>query len=403
MGSKKTFSPFNKEELLPQEEMLAVMNKSNKLKVGILKETDKNENRTPLSQLGVKLLIDSGISVYIEKGAVEKASFNDLMYSEVGADIKDTKAEVLEADIILKISSFTEKEIALLKKRHIIISAINLNTISKSYIKSLMQKKLTAIGMELIKDSSNCHPIIKSMGEIAGTTSILIAAEYLSSQNGGKGEMLGGIPGIKPTDVVILGAGTVGTTAAKTALGLGASVKVFDNSVSKLRKLQENLGQNVSTSFLQEELIHNSILSADVVIGALNKNQKEGFVVREDTVKQMKNNSVIIDISIDGGGAFETSKLTNHQKPTFVKHGVIHYCVPNIPSKVARTASYAISNILSSIILELSDSQTIASSLRHNIGLRRGTYIYNGILTNEYIARNLDIPFKDIDLIMAAF
>jgi len=403
MGSKKTFSPFNKEELLPQEEMLAVMDKSSKFKVGILKETDNNENRTPLSQLGVKLLIDNGISVYIEKGAVEKASFNDLMYSEVGAEIKDTKAEVLEADIILKISSFTEKEIAQLKKRHIIISAINLNTISKSYIKSLMQKKLTAIGMELIKDNNNCYPIIKSMGEIAGSTSILIAAEYLSSQNGGKGEMLGGIPGIKPTDVVILGAGTVGTTAAKTALGLGASVKVFDNSVSKLRKLQETLGQNVNTSFLQEELIHNSILSADVVIGALNKNQKTGFIVREDTVKQMKNNSVIIDISIDGGGVFETSKLTNHQKPTFVKHGVIHYCVPNIPSKVARTASYAISNILSSIILELSDSQNIASFLRHNIGLRRGTYIYNGILTNEYIARNLDIPFKDIDLIMAAF
>ena len=403
MGSKKTFSPFNKEELLPQEEMLAVMNKSNKFKVGILKETDKNENRTPLSQLGVKLLIDSGISVYIEKGAVVKASFNDLMYSEIGAEIKDTKEEVLEADIILKISSFTEKEIALLKKKHIIISAINLNTISKSYIKSLMQKKLTAIGMELIKDNRNCYPIIKSMGEIAGSTSILIAAEYLSSQNGGKGEMLGGIPGIKPTDVVILGAGTVGTTAAKTALGLGASVKVFDNSVSKLRKLQETVGHNVSTSFLQEELIHNSILSADVVIGALNKNQKAGFVVSEDTVKQMKNNSVIIDISIDGGGVFETSKLTNHQKPTFVKHGVIHYCVPNIPSKVARTASYAISNILSSIILELSDSQNIASFLRHNIGLRRGTYIYNGILTNEYIARNLDIPYKDIDLIMAAF
>ncbi len=403
MGSKKTFSPFNKEELLPQEEMLAVMDKSKKFKVGILKETNKNENRTPLSQLGVKLLIDNGISVYIEKGAVEKASFFDLMYSEVGAEIKNTKEEVLEADIILKISSFTEKEIALLKKRHIIISAINLNTISKSYIKNLMQNKLTAIGMELIKDRNNCYPIIKSMSEIAGSTSILIASEYLSSQNGGKGEMLGGIPGIKPTDIVILGAGTVGTTAAKTALGLGASVKVFDNSVSKLRKLQETLGQNVNTSFLQEELTRNSILSADVVIGALNKNQKLGFVVSEDTVKQMKNNSVIIDVSIDGGGVFETSKLTNHQKPTFVKHGVIHYCVPNIPSKVARTASYAISNILSSIILELSNSQNIASFLRHNIGMRRGTYIYNGILTNEYIAKNLDIPFKDIDLIMAAF
>lgn len=403
MSTKKTFSPFNKEELLPQEEMLAVMNKSNKFKIGILKETDKNENRTPLSQLGVKLLIDNGISVYIEKGAVEKASFNDLMYSEVGAEIKETKAEVLEADIILKISAFTEKEISLLKKRHIIISAINLNTISKSYIKSLMQKKITAIGMELIKDNNNCYPIVKSMGEIAGSTSILIAAEYLSSQNGGKGEMLGGIPGIKPTDIVILGAGTVGTTAAKTALGMGASVKVFDSYVSKLRKLQEQIGQNVNTSFLQEELIHNSILSADVVIGALNKNQKAGFVVSEDTVKQMKTNSVIIDISIDGGGTFETSKLTNHQKPTFVKHGVIHYCVPNIPSKVARTASYAISNILSSIILDFSDKSNIAAFLRYNIGLRRGTYIYNGILTNEYIARNLDIPYKDIDLIMAAF
>jgi alanine dehydrogenase len=403
MGSKKSFSPFNKEELLPQEEKLAVMDKSNKLKVGILKETDKNENRTPLSQLGVKLLIDNGISVYIEKGAVAKASFNDLMYSEVGADIKETKEEVFEADIILKISSFTEKEISLLKKQHIIISAINLNTLSKEYISSLMNKRLTAIGMELIKDDTNCYPIIKSMGEIAGSTSILIAAEYLSSINQGKGEMLGGIPGIKPTDIVILGAGTVGITAAKTALGLGASVKVFDNSVSRLRKLHEIVGQNVSTSFLQQELIHNSLLSADVVIGALNKNHKSNFMVREETIKQMKNNSVLIDISIDSGGVFETSRLTNHQKPTFVKHGVIHYCVPNIPSKVARTASYAISNILSGLIIEITDGQNFASFLRSNFGIRRGTYIYNGILTNHYIASKLDLPNKDIDLIMAAF
>ena len=403
MASKKTFSPFNKEELLPQEEMLAVMTKSNKLKVGILKETDKNENRTPLSQLGVKLLVDIGYDVYIEKGAVKNASFNDLQFSEIGAEIKETKEEVFEADIIIKISAFTDKEISLLKSRHIIISTINVNTISKEYIKALMKKKVNAIGMELIKDANNCYPIVKSMGEIAGSTSILIAAELLSSGNGGKGEMLGGIPGVKPTDIVILGAGTAGTIAAKTAMGLGANVKVFDDSVYKLRELQKNVGNNISTSFLQEELIRNSLLSADVVIGALSKYRKLDFVVNEDIVKQMKNNSIIIDIGIDSGGIFETSKLTNHQKPTFVKHGVIHYCVPNIASKVARTASYAISNILSPLIIDINSSKNFASLLRSDIGLRKGTYIYNGILTNEYIANSLDIPFKDIDLIMAAF
>ncbi len=400
-GNQK--SPFNKEELMPQEETLEVYSSKNNFSIGIIKETDTNENRIPLSPLGVELLIDEGFQVIIERGAGNGANFSDVQYSEFGAQIIDEKEEVFKADILLKISSFTDKEIELLRKDQLIFSTINIYSLDKEYIQKLIKKRVTALSYELLKDDVGGFPIVRAMSEIAGSASILIAAEILSSTDGGKGEMLGGVAGVKPTEITIIGAGTAGESAARTAIGLGANVKIFDESVNRLRRIQANLGQKVYTTVLKDKLISNAALSSDVIIGAYRNTKTHKYIINEDIVKRMKPNSVIIDIGIDNGGVFETSILTTHKKPTYVKHSVIHYCVPNIPSRVARTATYSISNILAQIVSEFADSGNINNVIRNNQGIRNGVYIFKGILTNENIADSVGLPSKDIGLLMAAF
>ncbi len=400
-GNQK--SPFNKEQLMPQEETLEIYSSKNNFSIGIIKESDTNENRIPLSPLGVELLIDEGFQVFVERGAGNGANFGDVQYSEVGAQIVDSKIEIFKADILLKISSFTDKEIELLKKDQLIFSTINIYSLDKEYIHKLINKRVTALSYELLKDDADCFPIVRSMSEIAGSTSILIAAEILSSTEGGKGEMLGGVAGVKPTEITIIGAGTAGESAARTAIGLGANVKIFDESVYRLRRIQANLGQKVYTTVLKDKLISNAALSSDVIIGAYRNTKTQKYIINEDVVKKMKPNSVIIDIGIDNGGVFETSKLTTHKKPTYVKHSVIHYCVPNIPSRVARTATYSISNILAQIVSEFAASGNVNTVIRNNGGIRNGIYIFKGILTNENIGNSVGLPSKDIGLLMAAF
>ncbi len=400
-GNQK--SPFNKEQLMPQEETLEIYASKNNFIVGILKETDLNEKRTPLSPFGVELLIEQGFTVLFEQGAGQGANFSDLQYSELGAQIIENKADIFKADILLKISSYTNQEIDLLRKNQLIFSTLNINYLNKEYIQKLIEKKVIAISYELIRDNSGCFPIVKAMSEIAGSASILIAAEILSTNNGGKGEMLGGVVGVKPTEVLVIGAGTAGEYAARTAIGLGASVKIFDSSVSRLRRIQSNLGQKVYTTIIKEKLLANITINSDVVICAFRNKIKNNFILSEDVVKKMKPNSVIIEIGIDNGGVFETSKLTTHQKPTFVKYNVVHYCVPNIPSKVARTATYSISNILAQLVAEFAETANIDSVIKNNQGVRNGVYIFKGILTNEIIGNNLNLPSKNIELLMAAF
>lgn len=400
-GNQK--SPFNKEQLMPQEETLEIYSAKNNFSIGIIKESDKNENRVPLSPLGVELLVDNGFQVFIERGAGDGSNFSDVQYSEIGAQIVDTKKEVFQSDILLKISSFTDTEIDLLKKDQLIFSTVNINSLDKSYIQKIISKRVTALSYELLKDDADCFPIVRAMSEIAGSTSILIAAEILSSANGGKGEMLGGVAGVKPTEIIIIGAGTAGESAARTAIGLGASVKIFDESVNRLRRIQANLGQKVYTSVLKEKLLSNSALSSDVIIGAYRNTKSTKYFISEDVVKKMKPSSVIIDIGIDNGGVFETSKLTTHSKPTYVKNSVIHYCVPNIPSRVARTATYSISNILAQIVSEFAVTGSINTVIKNNNGIRNGIYIFKGILTNEGVGEAVGLPSKDIELLMAAF
>jgi len=291
----------------------------------------------------------------------------------------------------------------MMKPKQTLFSALQLTVQPEDFLKKLISKKLNCVAFDLIMDEAGIFPVIRAMGEIGGGASILIAAELLSNVNQGVGSILGGISGISPTEVVIIGAGTVGEFAARAALGLGATVKVFDNSTSRLRRLQNQLGTRVFTSVIVPRVLEKHLKTADVAIGALRATKgRTPCIVTDAMVAEMKSGSVIVDVSIDQGGVFETSHVTNHTKPTFKKHGVIHYCVPNIPSRVARTASYAFSSIFSQIIINMGDEGGFDSLVRRDAGVRNGVYVYNGILTNQYMAEAFNLPYKDINLLMAA-
>jgi len=402
--SSGTRFTFGKATLLPQEEMLEVKKARKQLTIGIPKEDQKNESRVALTPEAVEQLVEQDHQVIIETGAGKSANYNNTDYSECGGMIVEEKEQVFQTDIILKIAPLTLKEIEMLKEQTLVISSLHLNSQTEEFIRKLLEKKVTAISFENIKDEHNCHPVVRSMSTIAGITSILIAAEYLSNVRGGKGVMLGGISGITPAEVVILGAGTAAEAAVRAAIGLGAHVKVFDSSVHRLRSLQNNIGQTLYTSVFHKQVMTRTLRSADVLIGAMYLIEKgPRFVVTEEMVKEMKKGAVIIDISIDQGGCIETSECRTQQDPSFVKYGVVHYCVPNLPSRVARTASIAISNVFLPLLIQMGESGGITAFLKGNTGVRNGVYIFNGILTNEFIGEHFGIPSKDIELLMAAF
>lgn len=386
-----------------QEAVLEIPNPHRTLYIGVPRETTLQEGRIPLTPSSIQVLVSNGNEVWIEAGAGKKAHFNDKDFSEAGAKICYSREEVFKANVILKVEPPTYDEINLLGSEHLLISALQHAAKSDKFMRSLMQKKLTAMAYEHLKDDDGMRAIVRSMSEIAGITTISIAAELLSTTKDGKGEMLGGVTGIPPTEVVIIGAGTVGEYATRAALGMGASVKVFDNSLSKLRRLQNNVNGQVFTALLHPKILQKALAAADVVIGCLHSEDgRSPIIVTEDMVSGMKARSVIIDINADQGGIFETSEMTSHENPTYIRHDVIHYCVPNITSRVCRTASYALSNIFTSLLLRLSSSRDIGSFLVTNAGARSGTYVYRGNLTNKHIGNRLNIYHKDLDLLLAA-
>ncbi|MEQ8909191.1 MAG: alanine dehydrogenase [Vicingaceae bacterium] len=390
-------------KMLPQEERAEVKRKSSDLYIGIPKETSLQEKRVPLVPQDVELLVNNGHKVVVESKAGLKANFDDHTYSEAGATIVYSREEVYKADIILKVEPLSHEEIDLMQRGQTLISALQLPVQPKNFLQKQIDKKITAIAYDFIKDNSGRFPVIRAMSEIAGNTAVLIAAEYLSNVNGGHGHMLGGISGVKPTEVVIFGAGAVAEFAARSALGLGASVKVFSNNTSKLRRLQEGIGARIYTSTLQPKVIQSALKTADVAIGAIrSETGRSPVVVTEEMVQQMEEGSVIVDVSIDQGGCFETSKVTNHSNPTFQLHGVTHYCVPNIASRVARTASYALSNIFAPVLLSLGEGGGIDQCIKQTYTIRSGIYLYRGMLTNRYLAESFRLPYKDLDLLLAA-
>lgn len=387
----------------PQEAMLEVKNKKNSLYIGIPKETSFQENRIALTPLSVGLLVQNGHEVVIETGAGLAANFNDNHYSEQGAMIVYDKKEVYKADLIIKIAPPTEDEVSMMKMGQVLFSALQMSTIKVEYLQSLMMKNITALSFEYLRDEGNVLTVVRAMSEIVGATSILIAAEYLSNVFEGKGLMLGGITGVPPTEIVILGAGTVGEYAARTALALGAEVKVFDKSIYKLRRLQNNIGSRVFTSVIQPVVLQKALFSCDVAIGAIRaEHGRSPCIVSEETVSKMKPNSVIIDVSIDQGGCFETSSITNHKIPTFKKHDVIHYCVPNIASRVSRTATYALTNIFTPILIDIGEMGGIMNLIWERPGIRNAIYLYQGKLTNKDLSDRFNIPMKDLDLLIVS-
>ena len=396
--------PKEQRSLFPEECLLREIARQPRLSIGIPKENVELETRLTLTPEGVAIVTEEGHSVYVQRGAGEGMSYSDLQYSEAGAFLVNDASEVYGADIVLKIAPPTIEELNMMQDRSSILSMLQLTNLSAGSIKLMKKKKMNAIAFELIKDEQKAFPVVSSISEIEGSTAINVAAELMSNERGGKGILLGGIAGITPTEVVILGAGITGTVAARTALALGAQVKIFDHDINKLRKIQHYLGQQVFTSVIQPSVLFKALATADAVIGNLRYiNGSERFMVSEGLVKTMKPGSIIIDMSVDQGGCFETSECRTIKNPIFEKHGVIHYCVPNISARVARTSSMALSNIFAPILLKIANSGSVNSAISESSGFRHGAYIYSGMLVNRLIGDYYGITANDIGLLLAGY
>jgi alanine dehydrogenase len=388
----------------PLEETLEYSPKQKSVFIGIPKENSFQENRIALTPSAVAVIVNNGHKVAIEHNAGEPSSYSDREYSEAGAIIVHDKTQLFEADIILKTAPISHEELDLLKENQLVFSPIHIPSLSKEHLMKCLEKKIIGIALGNIKDDAGYFPIVRSMSQIAGVYAIQMASKYLSNDHRGKGILMGGIAGVPPANVVIIGAGMVGEFAARTALGCGAQVKVFDNSIYRLMRLQRTVGQTIFTSVIDPVELSKALSEADVAIGAL-KPQKGivPMVVTEHMVEKMQAGSVIIDVSIDNGGCFETSSLTSHEEPTFVKHDVIHYCVPNMASGVSRTASTAISNILMPLILSCTESVGGADQIiQHKPGLLSATYMYKGRLSSLVLSKKFDIKYTDLSLILSS-
>jgi alanine dehydrogenase len=402
MATVKPFvsSSFSYETL---EETLDIKPKEAELFIGIPKETSFQENRIALTPEAVAVLVNNGHRVVIESKAGLGASYTDTDYSEAGAKVVHTKKEVFECDVLVKSAPVSEEEMPLLKTNQFIISPIHLSVMKQEILEKMMEKKITALSFENLKDDSGHNPIVRSMSEIAGSAVMLIAGQYLSNANNGKGVLVGGISGIPPTKVIIIGAGIVGEYAARTALAMGASVKIFDNSIYRLKRLQNNIGVRLYTSVIEPNILSKQLKTCDVAVGALSSSGgRTPIVVTEEMVSRMRAGSVIVDVSIDHGGCFETSDVTSHKVPVFTKYEVIHYCVPNIPSGFARTASQSISNVLMPLMLEMADDGGFENMVWHKINIRSGIYLFKGSLTNFHLSQRFDLKFTDLNLLIAS-
>ena len=390
------FTPFTEKELIPKEEKLEIVRKEKKFSIGIPKETCLDEKRLCLTPDAVQVLVQAGHRIIMENGAGEGSFFTDLQYAEAGAEMTTDTQEVFNQNIILKINLPTLEEIEFLKPCSYIISALQINLSSKEYFKKLSEKKINAIAFEYIMDEYKQYSLVRLIGEIAGTVSILYSSELLAQTNG---QMLGGITGVRPTEVVIVGAGIVGEYATKAAIGLGASVKVFDNSLSKLRRLNVLVDSRVPTSIIDPKELKKSLRRADVVIGALPRLNMLP-IVTEDMVMHMKKGSVIIDVTVDNGKCIETSELTTLSKPTFIKHDVIHCGLPNLTSRMSRTTTKAISNFFLSYLLDFDQEGGFENVLVKNSEMKQSLYMYKGRLTKQAIANKFGMQYHDINLLI---
>ncbi len=402
MSAEKPFvsASFNYDTL---EETLDIKPRGAQLFIGIPREDAFQENRIALTPDAINVLVNNGHRVVVEHRAGEGAHFSEKDFSDAGAKIAYDKKEVFQCDLIMKSSPVNEKELDYLKPDQTIISPIHLPVMKTSILQCMMEKRITALSFENFKDDSGHNPIVRSMSEIAGSAVMLLAGNYLSNANNGKGMLLGGISGIPPTKVVIIGAGIVGEYAARTALAMGSSVKVFDNNIYKLKRMQGNIGVRMWTSVIEPKILAKQLKTCDVAVGALSSTGgRTPIVATEEMVSIMRSGSVILDVCIDRGGCFETSEITSHENPVFIRHGVIHYCVPNIPSGFARTASQAISNVLMPLLLEIGDEGGLEKLVWHKFNIRSGIYLFKGALTNIYLSQRFNLKYTDLNLLIAS-
>ncbi len=391
------------EHLKTQPEQLLIQKSKGDFAIGVPNEISFQENRVALVPHSVATLVALGYRVIVESGAGKKSKISDTAYGEAGAELVFSAEEVYKADIIIKVTPPTLDEIEFFRPNQILISPLHIPVINAEYINKLKQKRVIAIAMEYLHNAKGVFPVVRVMSEISGIFAMHTAAELLTNFHNGNGILLGGIAGVPPAKVVILGAGVVAEFATRTALGLGAEVRIFDDHIEKLVRLQNNIGKQLYTSVLDPINLKRQLLDADVAIGAIHSDSgRAPMVVSEELVGQMKSGSVIVDVSIDQGGCFETSEVTTHKNPTFVKHNVIHYCVPNIPSMVAQTASFAISNILTSIMRRANDYGGLEQMMFTDTGLRNGIYTYKGSLTNDYLGRRFGIKTISLDLLLTS-
>jgi alanine dehydrogenase len=395
---------FGNSAYMPKEEHLETAVRFRRISIGIPSDSGDDEKRVALTPEAVNLLVESDNEVILQKGAGLGANYTDKDYSENGAIISDSPARVYGSDVVIKVAPFAEKDTDYLKGNQVVFSYLNVLKLNEETLGRLIRKKVTAIAFEKIRDNNNVLPVVESMSEISGVTSILLASDYLSNHHGGKGVMLGGITGVTPTEVMILGANTAGEYAAKAALGLGSQVKIFDSSLQRLRKFESMAGQRLQTSVFHPQVLKKALRSADVVIGAIELDDlKPWYYITEEMVRTMKKGAVIIDLSIDRGGCIETTECRAMKDPVYEKHGVIHFSAWNLPSRVARTASIALSNVFAPLLQQLADSGGITHLLKNDPGLRDGAYIYNGMLTNETLGQKFGILSKDLNLLLSAF
>ncbi|NTW56578.1 MAG: alanine dehydrogenase [Chlorobiaceae bacterium] len=386
------------------ERWLIKPEKTMNIVLGIPKERAQDERRVAISPPGVQILVEHGIQVVIEESAGKFCNFTDFDYSEAGALVVNSIDELYnQANVIVKVSPPQPEELSLLIPGQMLISAVHLGTVSNHMIKTLLDRNITALGFEFIETRDGELPIVRTLSEIAGSLAIQTAAKYLETGYGGSGILLGGIAGVPPAHVTIIGAGTVGLFAAQDALGLGAQVTVIDKEINRLRRFEAFFNRHLVTAIANEHYISQVAKMSDVIIGALSPRQKISKpLVSEQVVKSMKPGSVIIDVSIDQGACFATSRHTSHTNPIYVKHGVTHYCVPNIPSAVAKTASFALTNTLLPFLLKLTEHETVSDILWKSHSLRKGTYVFKGYVTKKIVSELTDLPFREIDMLLAA-
>ena len=380
-----------------QEERLAVDAKSAQLQIGLPKEHAMNEHRLLLTPESVQLLVAQGHEIVVESGAGNQAGFTDARYAKAGATIAHGPEEVFQCAIIAKVAPPTVAEIVMMKGRQTLVSALQLRTRNRDYFKSLADKKITALALEEVRNSEDQSALRMAMSEIAGQMAARVGASLLADGAHGarKGKLMGPIPGVSPARVVVLGAGVAGLSAVRAAQGMGSQVVLMDSNINRLRAAQE-LNPTLMTEVIQELVVAKRLKKADLVIGALHPvNGRTPVVVSEDAIAAMEPNSVIIDISIDSGGCFESSELTSHENPTYKKHGIIHYCIPNMASAVGHTATIALSNFVAPMLSTLSELGGVEDSLHYDLNMRAGLYLYKGLLTKRHLGEHFDLPFSN--------